>query len=231
MRFFLFFFLILSCSENDHSYFPLGKIKSWSYKVEIQPEIDKKIIYKKINLLLKKKELEINGKKESFYPLLREDGSVFFYQANKKGVFRNAYAFAKDKTIRSERSKRMVLPASQNIGDMWAVDSKTYLILKRYPYYDYRATTNFEINYEIISKTDVVSTPVGKFKNCLLVRGIGQTNFIGDSEIGSIEINITSEEWYAKGIGLIKSIRVEKTNSDLFGTTKMTQILEDFKNE
>ena len=28
---------------------------------------------------------------------------------------------------------------------------------------------------------------------------------------------------------LIKSLRVEKTDSDLFGTTKMTQILEDYK--
>ena len=27
----------------------------------------------------------------------------------------------------------------------------------------------------------------------------------------------------------IKSLRVEKTDSDLFGTTKMTQILEDYK--
>ncbi len=229
MRFFLIFFLLFGCSENTNSYFPLGEVKSWFYKVEIQPEIEKKTIYKKINLLLKKKVLKINGEKKSFYPLLREDGSVFFYQSNDEGVYRIAYAFSKDKTIRSEKQKRMVLPASLKIGDNWSVNSKTFLILKRYPYYDYRATTNFEIKYEIISKTDVISTPVGKFNNCLLVRGIGKTNFIGDSEIGSIKINITSEEWYAKGVGLIKSVRTERTDSDLFGTTKMTQTLESFK--
>ena len=39
------------------------------------------------------------------------------------------------------------------------VDSKTYLILKRYPYYDYRATTNFKINYEVISKKEFIRTP------------------------------------------------------------------------
>lgn len=76
---------------------------------------------------------------------------------------------------------------------------------------------------------EIVSTPLGKFYDCLLVRGKGNTKFIGDSEIGSIEINITSEEWYAKGIGLIKSTRVEETDSDLFGTTKMTQTLEGYK--
>ena len=85
------------------------------------------------------------------------------------------------------------------------------------------------INYEIISKNEIITTPIGKFHNCVLVRGIGNTKFIGDSEIGSIDINILSEEWYAKGVGLIKSVRVEKTDSDLFGTTKMTQVLEGYK--
>ena len=106
---------------------------------------------------------------------------------------------------------------------------KSYLILKRYPYYDYRATTNFMIDYEIISTNEIISTPTGKFRNCILIRGIGNTKFIGDSEIGSIDINILSEEWYAKGIGLIKSVRIEETDSDLFGTTKMTQVLEGYK--
>ena len=41
--------------------------------------------------------------------------------------------------------------------------------------------------------------------------------------------NISSEEWYAKGIGLIKSKRIEETNSDLFGKTIMVQTLESFE--
>ena len=57
----------------------------------------------------------------------------------------------------------------------------------------------------------------------------GETNFIGDSEIGSIKIKISSKEWYAKNIGLVKMERVEETDTDLFGTTKMVQILEKYK--
>ena len=62
----------------------------------------------------------------------------------------------------------------------------------------------------------------------LYLKGTGKTKFIGDSEIGAIEINISSEEWYAKGIGLVKSVRTEETNSDLFGKTVMVQTLESF---
>ena len=229
MKYILFLFILIGCSENNHTYFPLGKIKSWSYKIEIEPEVDKKTIYKKTKLSLGKKKLEIEGKKESFYPFLREDGSIFFYKLEKNGIFRSGFAFSKDKNINKENSERMVLPLPIKIGKKWSVDSKTYLILKRYPYYDYRATTNFMIDYEIISTDEIISTPTGKFQNCILIRGIGNTKFIGDSEIGSIDINILSEEWYAKGVGLIKSVRIEETDSDLFGTTKMTQVLEDYK--
>ncbi len=229
MRYFFLVLLILGCSEGNNSYFPLDKKKSWSYKVEIQPEVEKKTVYKKVNLSLGRKNLEIDGKKKKFFPLLREDGSVFYYEIDKNGIYRNGLAFAKDKSINLEKTRRVVLPVPSDVGKKWEVESKTYLILKRYPYYDYRATTNFQIDYEIISNNEIVSTPLGKFRNCLFIKGVGETKFIGDSEIGSIKIKITSKEWYAKGIGLIKSERTEETDSDLFGTTKMTQILEDFK--
>jgi hypothetical protein len=229
MKYIFLFFLIIGCSENNNSYFPLEKIKSWTYKVEIQPQVEKKTIYKKVNLSLGKKKIKIDGEKKKIFPLLREDGSVFYYATDKKGIYRNGLAFAKDQSIKFEKEKRIVLPLPLDIGKKWNVESKTYLILKRYPYYDYRATTNFQIDYEIISKKEIVSTSLGKFKNCLFIKGEGETKFIGDSEIGSIKIKIISKEWYAKGIGLIKSERIEQTDSDLFGTTKMTQILEDYR--
>ena len=65
-------------------------------------------------------------------------------------------------------------------------------------------------------------------KNCIQIKGLGETNFI-DREIGSIKIKILTNEWYAPNIGLIKSIRVEETDTDLFGTTKMVQVLDEYK--
>ena len=105
MKYILFLFILIGCSENNHTYFPLGKIKSWSYKIEIEPEVDKKTVYKKTNLSLGKKKLELEGKKESFYPFLREDGSIFFYKLEKNGIFRSGFAFAKDKNINKEKAK------------------------------------------------------------------------------------------------------------------------------
>ncbi len=217
--------IILACCNIDsESYFPLNEKKKWSYKITITPEIDKPTIYKKISHSIGKTKIENN----TYFPFIRENGSIYYYQKKKNGIFRNGFSFEKDNNISFHEKDRIVLPNPLKKGDTWEVDSKTFLILKRYPYYDYRATTNFTIKYEIISKNESIDTPLGKLKNCLYLKGTGQTKFIGDSEIGAIEINIVSEEWYARGIGLVKSVRTEETNSDLFGTTQMVQVLESF---
>ena len=65
MRYLFVIFFLIGCSENNNSYFPLAKKKYWSYKIEIKPEIDQKTVYKKVNLSLGEKKLQINGEKES----------------------------------------------------------------------------------------------------------------------------------------------------------------------
>ena len=106
MKYFFLFVLLASCSGTNDSYFPLDKIEFWSYKIEIQPEIEKKTIYKKVNLSLGKKRLEIDGIKSFIYPFLREDGSIFFYKKEKNGIYRNGFAFAKDNKINLKKKKK-----------------------------------------------------------------------------------------------------------------------------
>ena len=226
---FISLLIIIGCSEQNNDYFPLDKIKTWNYTVKIQPDVDDAVIYKKTNQSLGKKKIFLNNENYEVYPFLKEDGTIMYYQSSDDGIYRNGIKFNKDIDFKIIKKNRMVLPYPIRIGKKWEVDSKTFLILKRYPYYDYRATTNFKLNYEILSTKEVIQTPLGKFKNCLKIRGTGKTSFIGDSEIGSIIIEVLSEEWYAKDIGLIKTVRTEKTDTDLFGTTKMVQILDNFE--
>ena len=179
MRLTILLLFLFSCSENNTEYFPLDKIKSWSYRVEIIPEIENKITYKKTNLSIGRRNLIINNEKKILFPIIREDGSSLFYEVEKDGVYRVGKKFLKEHNINIEE-KRMVLPKPITIGKSWNVNSETYLILRRYPYYDYRATTKFKLKYKIESMKQIVSTPIGVFKDCILVVGKGETNFIGD---------------------------------------------------
>ena len=227
MKFFLFLLILISCSEKQSNYFPLDNINSWTYSVEIIPEVENRILYKKTNTAIGQKKIIIDNKEKKIFPILREDGTTFFYEITDQGVYRKGVKYLKNNKINLDDG-RIVLPSDIKVNKTWSNDSKTFLILRRYPYYDYKATTNFKIDYKIVSLKETVKTPSGIFKDCILIKGEGQTNFIGDSEIGSIGIKITSEEWYSKRVGLVKMVREEKTDTDLFGTTRMIQLLEDY---
>ena len=227
MKFFLFLLILISCSEKQSNYFPLDNINSWTYSVEIIPEVENRILYKKTNTAIGQKKIIIDNKEKKIFPILREDGTTFFYEITDQGIYRKGVKYLKNNKINLDDG-RIVLPSDIKVNKTWSNDSKTFLILRRYPYYDYKATTNFKIDYKIVSLKETVKTPSGIFKDCILIKGEGQTNFIGDSEIGSIGIKITSEEWYSKRVGLVKMVREEKTDTDLFGTTRMIQLLEDY---
>ena len=227
MKFFLFLLILISCSEKQSNYFPLDNINSWTYSVEIIPEVENRILYKKTNTAIGQKKIIIDNKEKKIFPILREDGTTFFYEITDQGIYRKGVKYLKNNKINLDDG-RIVLPSDIKVNKTWSNDSKTFLILRRYPYYDYKATTNFKIDYKIVSLKETVKTPSGIFKDCILIKGEGQTNFIGDSEIGSIGIKITSEEWYSKKVGLVKMVREEKTDTDLFGTTRMIQLLEDY---
>ena len=224
-------FFLIACSKNEQSYFPFEQIRSWSYSIKIKkiPELENSVTYKKTTISLGRKKIKINNKSISSYPFLRENGTTFYYQTSDEGIFRKGIKFLESPNILLEKKKRTVLMYPLEVGKKWTVESKTFLILKRYPYYDYRATTNFQLKYKVISTNEIVQTPMGKFKNCLKILGTGKTSFIGNSEIGTIDIEVSSEEWYAKNVGLLKTVRTEKTNSVLFGHTKMVQFLENYQ--
>ena len=228
MRFLVLILFITSCTENSSQYFPLDKIKTWSYSVEIIPEVEDKALYKKTHLSMGEQKVSLNEEKKKLFPILRENGTTLYYEFLDDGIYRVGKKFLKEKTITSE-NKRMVLPFPLTLGKTWDVNSETYLILRKYPYYDYRATTNFKLKYKVASMKETVSTPSGTFKDCILIIGNAETNFIGNNEIGSIGIKIYSKEWYSKAIGLIKMERIEETDTDLFGTTKMVQLLESYQ--
>ena len=190
------------------------------------PEVENKPCTKKLIYQWVKK-ISLNEEKKTI-SYSKEDGTTLYYEIRDDGIFRVGKKFLKEEKITTE-SERMVLPIPLSLDKTWNVDSETYLILRKYPYYDYRATTNFKLNYKVASMKETVNTPSGTFKDCILIIGNGETNFIGNNEIGSIGIKIYSKEWYSKAIGLIKMERIEETDTDLFGTTKMVQLLESYQ--
>ncbi len=218
-----------SCSFKKVNYFPLNENMTWNYHIDIIPEIEKKSVYKKISSVLKTQKIlnPLTNDEIQVFPVRRENNTIYYYYNSSEGILRAGKQFNSDK-LDFEKEKRYVLKYPIEKGNTWIGESKTFLILRRYPYFDYKATANFQLKNSIISVDEEVKVPAGKFDKCIKVEGIGSTTFFGDSEIGTIKIKIRTKEWYAPNIGLVKAVRIEETDTDLFGTTKMVQVLDEY---
>ena len=151
MKIILFFslFLVTSCLKDDFDYFPLNNGKIWNYNVTINPGVEDKVIYKKTNFTLNKQNLKIieTNEEKQVYPIIREDNSIYYYSKNEDGIVREGMQHKNNYPILFEDEKKYVLKFPIEIGTNWESISKTFLILRRYAYFDYRATTNFNIKY------------------------------------------------------------------------------------
>ena len=97
MRFLFIIFFIISCSENSSQYFPLDKVKTWSYSVEIIPEVENKALYKKTHLSMGEIKVSLNEENKKLFPILREDGTALYYEFLEDGIYRVGKKFLKEK--------------------------------------------------------------------------------------------------------------------------------------
>ena len=161
-----------SCNTEKKNYFPLGEERFWSYQIDVIPEIEAKKIYKKINSGLKKQKITNSTTNEEItvFPIQRENNSIYFYTKSNNGISRIGVQFSGNNDIIFEKNNRFVIKYPLKKGSSWNSMSKTYLTLRRYPYFDYKAITDFEISNQIISTNEVVRVPAGEFKNCIQIK-------------------------------------------------------------
>lgn len=70
-----------------------------------------------------------------------------------------------------------------------------------------------QMRYTVAALDDVVSVPAGRFENCLRIDGYGTGRYPGMSAILPADITVEQSDWYAPGVGLVKSLRTERTSS------------------
>lgn len=107
--------------------------------------------------------------------------------------------------------------AVKNKGLHWYLETQPYIL---------HATSShslpdpkerrFNLAFDVISTTAEVRVPAGMFKNCIQLQGKGAISFYADPRIGYQEVIITQTEWYAPGVGLVKLVREEPLNLEIY---------------
>ena len=208
------FFVNLYAGE---SYYPLDKNFSWTYNMTAKVSLGGGSM--SINIV-NFASRNVNGKNVVPQKISSGNNTEFSFVASDEiGV----YEYATQKP--SDIEPQIKLPSDYyyklplKVGTSWDAIHKTSLLQERIKL---TATKTIE------SVSEDVLVPAGSYSRCIHVKKTGSTT--KDMGIfGKPQINIEQHDWYAPGVGLIKSIIKEKSNNLMIGFGEASLQLEKFE--
>lgn len=209
-----------SCADQSSNYYPLAPGFSWRYNIELTTmdgvEQQKYVVATDAPRVWQERRL----------PVRRTlDGTRVFYRNDDTGIYRVA-------SQRRDASEPTALPEERQIvlrkplqpGTSWRGRTETITLARTGPPQrsEYEIAASMDMEYVIESVDASVTVPAGRFDNCLRVSGQGQRrNYDAGNYIGPTDISIDKTDWYAPGVGLVKSVREESTSGRVLNQGEM----------
>lgn len=157
-------------------------------------------------------------------------GTRYFFDVTEAGIFRVAKQTAADATPVHDPVARAVLKLPVRVGTNWTSTTHPYVLARLLPMgVDIRHSVTLSMNYTIAAIDTSVTVPAGTYSNCVKVIGRATYGLYGDGRSGFISIPVTTEEWYAPDVGLVKLVRTEEVETDIFTGGTATLELIDFR--
>lgn len=205
------FSCLVSCSNKSSSYFPLQTGISWEYKAILKTmdsqENQKYII---ANIVGKK----IDGEEISIQKNLT--GSEYMYAEDDSGIFQLGYIRGDDVERTYVENKRYLIQYPLTAGAEWK-DTITTIALKNGGPRGVVITEEVPVRVVLEAVDDKVRVAAGTFRQCLRIVRTGEIVIpLGKYQyISETKITVKETSWYAPGVGLVKSVRAEETQSRL----------------
>lgn len=204
--------LVQACGKGagDGSYFPLNPGSQWQYRVE---------------------RTTMDGTRQLRYALsavgpaanepadLRArvtlDGQRYVYRISDDGTYRIAIERRRGPRSIEDSEQQMVMPSHPALDQTWAGRSQTAVLESSAAPWEtlFRVQVPIEMRFRVAALDAEVSTPAGDFARCLLVEGQGQSDSDLGNGVGPTHIEVSTREWYAPGVGLVRMERHETTNA------------------
>ena len=222
--------LILQACDKPATddYFPLNPGLRWEYQVTVEhPErlATKQLIIESVGQTSLKEEL-VSIRATS-------DGTDYYLAQRADGIYRLAKRTLVESEPQLDASPRMVLPLpiAQAKGKTWSVISQPYLIERVYEGMDVMTADmlQFPMTYSVLSIDETLKLPSGTFTHCVLVEGQTDLSLYADARTGNSIVPITTREWYAPGVGLVKLEREEPLDTDVYKGGKIVMELVRFE--
>lgn len=223
----LFIVIILclgACGNNASDYFPLENGRSWQYRLTL--EVIKDTPPKK-HLVRNLGASEYAG--ERVYVQQSQMGQLAYYQISESGIVRR---FVTGRGEPTPQEPSLQLPTPAQIGAQWQAESRLRLIESRTFAREDRLQPRVlpvTLTYRLTSLEAEARTPAGVFTNCLEVSAEGSTTVFVDRHNNVASVSVQHQDWYAPGVGLVKSERIETSASPFLEPGRYVLELERYR--
>ncbi len=222
---FILSLLISACNEKDEVYFPLSEGKYWTYTLTTQ-DMDRRSEFKK---------LVTNGPIETVdgqqaYSRNVNDSLLYFYTKDEDGIRQIGSKRPTDINTIFEKQDHFVFRLPLEKGRSWEQDSITgVLAVVMDPFRrHFILNTPVHMRYTVDNVDSTIDVPAGKFNDCAEVKGLGKTRVTPDKSLGTVNIEVTSSDWYCPTVGLVKSERLESTDNKILTHGTFLMELESY---
>lgn len=217
-------FCTVGCGKSGPSYFPL-EIGLWRYYATETKILDES---KQQRIIAGIAEISKSSDGRNHYVHRQapdQDTYITVSEGNILGVAR------RDRTTLVETwypQPLRILPSQPKLGDTWTIESELALIESRtFARQDKlrNRTIHLSLAVEITALDDFVEIPAGRYENCLKLQSTGVVNVRTDRGNANAEVLVSQNDWYAPGIGLVKSVRSETSESPFLKPGSYTQTM------
>ena len=155
----------------------------------------------------------------------RQDKNELIYRIDESGVY---FFFFFDGSM--EDSGELIFPFPPDKNKKWTRKIKTRFIPEFACGYCTSTDTlkhPLVVEFSVIKINANIKTPAGKFKNCVVIEGIGKAEIDAGDSMGNVNVELHIREWYAPGVGLVKLEWREQTDQDILMTGDYRLELKD----
>lgn len=203
----LIFMNLMVCCNSVESYYPLKEGMSWEYQFFLKSMHNNLGGQKMIVTNFAPREMGGKIVTPQKVDVLEQSSFVYIGESD-DGVFE--YAKQLQNAIEPEinPSPQYILKNPIKVGISWVVEYKTVLL---------NQNSSIQLNTTIENIYETITVPAGTFENCVKVKCTGGIDKNLGRFKGKARIKVESHNWYAPGVGWIKSIIEENCNHLLVG--------------
>ncbi len=208
---------LAGCGEPAQDLFPVVEGRLLRYRQEVQlVKVNRQGAYLLSGLAAK----PVDGRR--YQRLQVNAGAVRLYAVEEGMVY--LFGEAGSEAVDWFQPPRPVLPQAPEVGQHWQAGTRTGVLETTVDPFRrlYRLALPLTLTYTVESVDAVVSVPAGRFAHCVRIRAEGSTHYEGDRTLFPTEVSVIQTEWYAPGVGLVRSRREERTGSKVLPAGSFT---------